>query len=247
VTPEIVVVPAAAALAEEAARRFAARAEAAVAAWGRFSVALSGGTTPGALYRRLAAGPYRVRLPWAQVHLFWADERCVPPDAPDSNYRLVAETLLAGAPLPPENIHRMRGEWEPERAARDYEQTLRAYFGNAPRFDLVLLGLGKDGHTASLFPGTETLAETARWVVPASAEYEDRPAWRITLTLPALNAARHIIFLVSGAEKAAIVRTVLTEPEAGLPAQRVQPADGEVVWLLDAKAGCAVTPKHRRG
>lgn len=232
---EVIVAPDAAALAEEAAHRFAALAEAAVAARGRFSAALSGGATPGALYRLLAAEPYRARLPWAQIHLFWADERCVPPDDPGSNYRLVAETLLTGAPIPPDNIHRMRGEWEPERAAHDYEHMLRAFFGDGPpRFDLALLGLGKDGHTASLFPGADTLAETERLVVHAVAAYEERPAWRITLTLPALNAARRVLFLVSGAEKAAIVRTVFEDAAARLPAQRVRPTEGRVVWLLDA-------------
>jgi len=239
VTPaaEIVVVPDAAALAEEAARRFAALAQAAAAARGRFSATLSGGSTPGALYRLLSADPYRAQIPWSQVHLFWADERCVPPDDPSSNYRLVAETLLAGAPIPPQNVHRMRGEWEPECAARDYERTLRAFFrGGLPRFDLALLGLGKDGHTASLFPDADTLAETARWAVPAAAEYEDRPAWRVTLTTPALNAARHVIFLVSGAEKAPVVQTVLTDEQEHLPAQRVRPTAGKLVWLLDAAA-----------
>lgn len=239
-SPEIHVFPDAAALAEAAAQRFVALATAAVATRGRFTAALSGGTTPGALYRLLAAEPFRARVPWAHLHLFWADERCVPPDDPGSNYHLVAETLLAGAPIPPENVHRMRGEWEPERAARDYERALRAFFGGeAPRLDLVILGLGKDGHTASLFPGATTLAETARWVVPAVAEYENRPAWRITLTLPALNAARNVIFLVRGAEKAAIVRVALGDAAARLPAQRVCPVAGQVTWLLDAAAGGA--------
>ncbi len=243
-TPEILILPDAATLAEEAARRFAVLTAEAVAARGRFSVALSGGSTPGALYRLLAGTPFRA-LPWAQVHLFWADERSVPPGDPGSNYRLVAETLLPGSSIPPENIHRMRGEWEPERAARDYEQTLRAFFGDtAPHFDLVLLGLGKDGHTASLFPGADTLAKTARWAVPATAEYAERPAWRITLTLPALNAARHVIFLVSGAEKATIVRTVLEDPAAQLPAQRIHPTAGQVTWLLDAASTMNVPPSH---
>ena len=236
-SPEIHVFPDAAALAEAAAQRFVALATAAVATRGRFTAALSGGATPGALYRLLAAEPFRARAPWAQLHLFWADERCVPPDDPGSNYRLVAETLLAGAPIPPENVHRMRGEWEPERAARDYECALRAFFDDeAPRFDLVLLGLGTDGHTASLFPGAETLAETARWVAPAVAEYENRPAWRLTLTLPVLNAARNVIFLVRGADKAAIVRVALGDAAARLPAQRVRPTAGQVTWLLDAEA-----------
>ncbi len=234
---EMVILTDAPTLAEAAARRFAALVGEAMAARGRFSVALSGGTTPGALYRLLAARP----LPWAQIHLFWADERCVPPDAPGSNYRLVAETLLADAPIPLENVHRIRGEGEPERAAREYERVLRAFFGEeSPRFDLALLGLGKDGHTASLFPGAETLAEATRWAVPAAAEYEGRPAWRVTLTLPALNAARNVIFLVQGAEKAAIVRTVLADTAARLPAQRVQPPAGQVTWMLDIEAGRAL-------
>ncbi len=246
-TAEVVIVPNAAALAEEAARRFAALAQAAVAARGRFGAALSGGSTPGALYRLLSAAPYRARIPWAQVHLFWADERCVPPDDPGSNYRLVAETLLAGAPIPPENVHRVMGEWEPERAARAYEQAIRAFFGGAsPRFDLALLGLGKDGHTASLFPGADTLAETERLVVTAVAAYEGRPAWRVTLTLPALNAARSVLFLVSGAEKAPVVQAILADGEEHLPARRVRPIAGHLAWLLDAAAARSVQlPKER--
>ncbi len=241
----ICILPDAAALAQEAAKRFLALAEAAVAERGRFAVALSGGSTPGALYRLLASPPYSSRLPWSRSHLFWGDERCVPPDDPGSSYRLVAETLLAGAPVPLGGIHRMTGEWEPERAAQDYERTLRAFFGaELPRFDLVLLGLGKDGHTASLFPGAPALGETERWCVPAVAQYENRPAHRLTLTLPVLNAARNILFLVSGAEKAAIVRTVLENPAAQLPAQHIQPTAGELTWLLDAPAFPATAPPN---
>jgi len=238
------ILPGVDALAEEAARRFLTLAQTAVTERGRFAVALSGGSTPGALYRLLASPPYSAHLPWARMHLFWGDERCVPPEDSESSYRLVAETLLAGAPMPPGGIHRMRGEWEPERAAEDYERMLRAFFGaEPPRFDLVLLGLGKDGHTASLFPGAAPLAETERWCIPAVAHYEGRPARRLTFTLPVLNAARAVLFLVSGAEKAAIVRTVFEHPEAQLPAQRVQPTAGEVTWLLDAAAGLGLRGK----
>lgn len=241
VPDQVHILPGVDALAEEAARRYLTLAQTAVTERGRFAVALSGGSTPGALYHLLASPPHSARLPWTHMHLFWGDERCVPPEDSESSYRLVAETLLAGAPMPPGGIYRMRGEWEPERAAEDYERTLRAFFGaEPPRFDLVLLGLGKDGHTASLFPGAAPLAETERWCIPAVAHYEGRPSRRLTLTLPVLNAARAILFLVSGAEKAAIVRTVFEHPEARLPAQRVQPTAGEVTWLLDAAAGAGL-------
>lgn len=241
---EIVIRPDTATLAQEAARRFAAAAEKTVAARGRFTVALSGGATPVALYRLLAGEPYRTHLPWTEIHLFWADERCVPPEDPNSNYRLLAETLLASAPVPPQNIHRIRGEWEPERAANDYEQRLRAFFGDgSPRLDLVLLGLGTDGHTASLFPEAATLTETTRLALPVGAAYKDRPAWRVTLTLPLLNAARGILFLVSGADKARIVHKVLEDMDARLPAQYIRPTEGEVTWLLDA-ASAALLPEE---
>jgi 6-phosphogluconolactonase len=189
----------------------------------------------------LAGEPYRARIPWDQVHLFWGDERCVPPDDPGSNYHLAGETLISQVPIPPENVHRMRGELEPGAAARAYERELHDYFcGPRPRFDLVLLGLGEDGHTASLFPDSPLLAEAERLVAPATALYQDRPAQRLTLTLPAINSARQVLFLVGGSAKSQIVQSVVEGPAGQLPAQRIQPTAGQLTWLLDAAAASSL-------
>jgi 6-phosphogluconolactonase len=234
---EIVIVPDADALAREAAERFASLAREAVDSRERFTAVLSGGSTPGGLFRLLAEEPYRTLIPWAKVHLFWADERCVPHDDPGSNYHLAHETLVKHVSVPPENVHRVQGELEPEIAAQLYELALQDFFcGPRPRFDLVLLGMGEDGHTASLFPGSPLLAETERLAAPVQASYQDRPAQRVTLTLPALNSARQILFLVAGSAKAQIVQAVMEGPVGRFPAQRVQPTAGQLTWLLDAEA-----------
>jgi 6-phosphogluconolactonase len=234
---EIVVVADAEALAREAARRFVELAQEAARSRGRFSVALSGGSTPGRLFRLLAEEPYRAQIPWEQVYFFWGDERCVPPDDPESNYRLVEEALIAHVPIPPENVHRMRGELEAGVAAQTYENRLQDFFcGPRPRFDLVLLGLGEDGHTASLFPGSPLLDERERLVAPAMATSQDRPAQRVTLTLPAIKTARQVLFLVTGRTKAEIVKAVIAGPAGQYPAQQVQPTAGQLTWLLDAAA-----------
>jgi 6-phosphogluconolactonase len=234
---EIVVVSDPEMLAREAAQRLVVMAQEAAASRGRFSVALSGGSTPGALYRLLVEEPYREQVPWEQVHLFWGDERCVPPHDPGSNYRLVNETLIARVPIPPDNIHRIRGELEPEAAAQDYVRVMGDFFcGPQTRLDLVLLGLGSDGHTASLFPGSTALEQKERLAVAVEAHYEDRPAHRVTLTLPAINAARQVQFLVSGSAKASIVQAVLQGPNRRLPAQQVSPTAGQLTWLLDVEA-----------
>jgi 6-phosphogluconolactonase len=236
-TGEVAVLADAGALAAEAARRFARLTAQAVRARGRCAVALSGGRTPAALYHLLAEEPARSRIPWAGVHLFWGDERCVPPDHTESSYRLAHEALISRVPIPPENIHRVYGELDPQGAARRYESELAIFFGAPrPRFDLVLLGLGEDGHVASLFPGSEALDEQLRVAEAVRAEYQGRPADRVTLTLPAINAARRVWFLVSGAEKAEIVRAVLEGAGRALPAQRVRPTHGRLTWLLDAAA-----------
>jgi 6-phosphogluconolactonase len=234
---EIVILPEPQTLAHEAARRFVALSREAAGSRGRFSVALSGGSTPGKLYRLLAEEPYRDQIPWMEVHLFWGDERCVPPGEPGSNFALAEETLISRAPIPTDNVHRVRGELEPGRAAWAYEQELQGFFcGPHARFDLVLLGLGEDGHTASLFPASPALAETERLVAPATAVYQDRPAQRVTLTLPAINSARQILFLVTGSAKAGVVRATLEGADEQLPAQRIQPTAGQLTWLLDAEA-----------
>jgi 6-phosphogluconolactonase len=242
--PEIVIVPDAAAVAREAAQRFTALAVEAVDSRGRFSVALSGGSTPGALYRLLAGEPYQEQNPWQGIHLFWGDERCVPPDDPGSNFRLADEALISRVAIPPDHVHRVRGELEPAAAARAYERTLQDYFcGPRTRLDLVLLGLGGDGHTASLFPGSPALDERERLAVAAMVTYEDRPAQRVTLTPPAINSAREILFLVTGSAKAGIARAVLQDPEGNYPAQQIQPTAGRLTWLLDSAAASRLRGK----
>ena len=245
---EIVVVPDPPALAGEGAKRFAEAAEAGAARAGRFTTALAGGSTPKRLYEALAAEPYRSRVPWERSHLFWGDERAVPPDHADSNYGMVRAALLAHVPIPPGNLHRMQGEKpDLDQAARDYEAEIAGVLGAAPAgrppaFDLVLLGIGTDGHTASLFPGSPATRETRRWVVrnPVPALRADR----LTLTLPILNRSRTILFLVSGAEKASTLREVLEGPPdlERLPAQRIQPDAGRVVWLIDRAAAARLAP-----
>ena len=232
------VMPSADSVIDAAAALFAARADEAVRERGRFGAVLSGGSTPRPLYERLAGRPLRERVPWHATHLFWSDERCVPSDDPASNHGMVARTLLAGAPVPAEQIHPVPCADDPVDAATAYARALRTFgSGGPPRFDLVLLGMGADGHTASLFPGESTLAERERLAVPARGP-EDGP-WRVTLTLPVLNNARTVLFLVTGSGKAAAVRRVLTGAEDDddrPPAARVRPADGELIWLVDADA-----------
>jgi 6-phosphogluconolactonase len=202
-------------------------------------VALAGGSTPQSLYRLLAddKGPYRTRVPWESTHVFFGDERMVPPDDPDSNARMAFEALLRHVPVPEEQVHRIRGENpDPDRAAEEYEEMLRDTFRLAgreqPRFDLVLLGLGADGHTASLFPGDRALRETERLAVPATAPVP--PHARVTLALPVLNAASSVLFLVSGAAKAPAVQRVRKGED--LPAARVRPSSGALLWLCDRAA-----------
>ncbi len=240
------------ALADSAADHIAAWIEQHVERHGRFALALAGGSTPRQLYARLAAAPRRERIPWDKVHVFWGDERAVPPDHPDSNYRMAHEALLSKVPLPAANIHRMQGEAEDlQAAAAAYEQMLRDYFalplspgsladGAWPRLDLVLLGLGPDGHTASLFPGSPALEDAGRWVAATPPAPLEPRVPRLTLTLPTLNHAAQVIFLVGGAGKAGIARDVLgsMEAEAALPAARVHvhPPDGSLIWMLDEAA-----------
>jgi 6-phosphogluconolactonase len=222
------------ALARLAAERIVALAR---AEEGPFAICLSGGSTPRRLYRLLAEAPYRDALPWQRVHWFWGDERFVPWEDEESNYRMVREALLDRAPVPPQNVHAIATTGSPAAAARAYERVLQAFYGAAtldprrPLFALTLLGLGEDGHTASLFPGSPVLDERARWV----AEVEgSRPQTRITLTYPALESSRRTFFLVAGAGKAGILKRALAGDQ-GLPAVRLRP-EGEVSWLVDAAA-----------
>jgi len=245
--PEILVCRDVADLYERAAECLVKLANKAARDSGRFMVALSGGSTPKGLYKRLGLNVYQERVPWSKVHLFWGDERCVPPDHPESNYRTVREVLLSQLSMPAENVHRMRGEDEPVLAAVEYENVLRKSFqlseGAAPRFDMVLLGVGEDGHTASLFPGSAALAESRRLVV---AHYVGKlKAHRLTLTLPVLNNAAEIVFLVSGQNKAEILREIFAN-EGGtvtLPAARVRPVVGRVTWMVTQDAATGLSPR----
>lgn len=219
-------------LVEHAAQLFVQQA---VAARGRFSVALSGGSTPRALYERLASAEFSGRIPWQDVHLFWGDERCVPPDHADSNYRMTAESLLGRVPLPVENIHRIHAELAPHEAAAHYEAGLRAFFGSTPVFDLALMGMGDDGHTASLFPDSPALTESARWAVAVEHTAPPPPlVSRVTLTFGVFNAARRVVFLVTGAGKAQKLAEI--RRGADLPAGRIRPPNGDLLWLVDEAA-----------
>lgn len=239
--PDLRVFDDAAQVAKAAAQEFARRARQKAEAGGDFAVALSGGSTPQRLYALLAQPPYRDRVPWERVHLFWGDERAVPPEHPDSNYGAARAALLERIPIPPGNIHRIEAENpDPQAAAAAYERTLRGFFGlsadGLPRFDLVLLGMGADGHTASLFPGSEALSERRRLVV---APWVDAlGSRRLTLTCPVLNNAACIMFLVTGPEKAETLRRVLENDQAAadLPARLVAPRDGALLWLVDRAA-----------
>jgi len=234
-------------VAREAAAEFIGVTNAAVAARGKCAIALAGGSTPRALYSLLADEELlRQQLDWSRLHFFWGDERHVPPDHSDSNYRMANEAMLAKVPAPVENIHRIRGE-EPDaqKAADEYQDEIRSSLqlqpDQLPRFDLVLLGMGPDGHTASLFPGTTALQETDRLV--AATWVEKFKTDRITLTFPVLNNAANVIFLVCGAEKVPVLRTVLGpgNSAAPFPAQLVQPHNGRLLWLLDEAAGQALS------
>jgi len=206
-----------------------------------FSIALSGGNTPRTLYRLFSTG-FRDQIPWTKVHVFWGDERYVPRADPQSNYRMARETLLDAVPCPVGNIHPMPTELpDPDLAAREYEKTLRNYFSEDwPRFDLVLLGLGEEGHTASLFPGSPALNENKRWVVAVKAP--SKPAQRLTLTLPAITGASNIYLLITGSNKAQALHHVLTgSPDRkSYPASGIRRAKGTVIWWLDQAAAALV-------
>ncbi len=223
-------------LAACAASRFVELAGRALGARGMFHVALAGGQTPQAAYALLHQEHMAWQVVWPAVQIYFSDERCVAADHPDSNYRMAHETLLSRVPLKEANVHRMRGEEDPARAAEEYERDLRAQFGSMPvRLDLVMLGMGADGHTASLFPGGPPGGESGPLVADAVAPDGGR---RITLTLPAINAARTVMVIVSGAGKAAMLKRVLGAGALaeGLPIQQVKPADGQLLWVIDQAA-----------
>jgi 6-phosphogluconolactonase len=245
--PQVVIQPSLEALSREAASRFQRLATESIAAVGRFSVALSGGSTPRVLYRLLGEPPLREVIDWPRVHLFWGDERFVPAEHPDSNYRMAREAFISKAPIPSGNVHRIPTEsGNPETAAAQYEETLHRFFAQTPNFDLVLLGLGADGHTASLFPGSPALDEHDRLVLATHVPKLD--AWRLTLTPPVLRRARHALFLVSGSDKAPILREVLEGPydPNRLPAQLVRPEKGDLTWLVDEAAASLLSARVKR-
>ena len=219
----------------------------AVSQRGRFTIALSGGSTPKSLFNLLASNA-KAALPWDRTFFFWGDERHVPPTDPDSNYRMVEEAMLSKVPVPPGNIFRMPAENPDAAAAAEaYEKTLRKFFqleaGGVPRFDLILLGMGPDGHTASLFPGTAALQEKSRLVV--ANWVEKLKTHRLSFTLPVLNAARCVAFLVSGTDKAATLKTVLEEKASGeqYPSKLVSPTDGRLIWFVDRAAASELSTK----
>ncbi|HLT46058.1 MAG TPA: 6-phosphogluconolactonase [Rubricoccaceae bacterium] len=234
--PEVHVFPTPDALAEAAAARIESALRDALAARGRASLVLTGGSAPGPVYRRLAARPDA--LDWARVHVFWGDERCVPPGDDESNYRLAREAMLDALPIPDAQVHRMACEASPDEAAEAYADALRAFFdGHEALFDVTLLGLGEDGHVASLFPGDDAVDEPNGWVMATEAPPSSPVAQRLTLTLPALNAARLVLFLVTGEKKQAALRRVLDAADAGdpPPAARVRPV-GNLAWYVDEAA-----------
>ena len=232
-------------LSRHAANLFVEQAGLAVRERNQFLVALNGGSTPNRLFQLLATD-YRDQIDWSKVQVFWGDERCVPPDDTGSSYRQARDLLLIHVSIPESNIHRIKGELSPSEASKDYSALLKEY-GSAPldwpRFDLVYLGMGEDGHTASLFPGSPvTVSEPT---LPVTAHYQDRPANRVTLTQLVFNSARFVVFMATGEKKAITLAEVLSDrynPER-YPAQRIDPKDGELIWLIDETAASKLPRK----
>lgn len=225
-------------LSRHAAEIFAEQAAQSITTRNRFLVALNGGGTPARLFQLLAA-EYRDKVEWRKTHIFWGDERCVPPNDPGSCYGQAKETLLDHIAIPEQNIHRIKGELEPVSASMAYAQTLKSFAEDGlkfPRFDLVYLGMGEDGHTASLFPGSPV--DVTEATLPVTAHYQDRPANRVTLTQLVFNQAHMIVFMATGEKKAVTLAEVLSDrynPEF-YPAQRIDPQNGELIWLVDEDA-----------
>ena len=229
------------ALCHAAAGIWVEQAQQAINARGRFSVVLSGGHTPQRMYELLAQSPLRDRVAWGQVHVFWGDERCVPPDDSRSNERMARQALLDLVPIPPEQIHPIRCAQSPQEAAEQYETVLRTFFKDQePRFDLVLLGLGENGHTASLFPGTSVLDDQEHWAAEVYVAEQD--LYRVTLTAPLINQAMLVAFLITGSAKASVLQQVLEGPfdPHRLPAQLIRPTHGNLYWLIDQDAGSLI-------
>ncbi len=240
--PDVHILPTPEEAAREAAKLVVNLASECVEVRGRFTIALAGGSTPRLLYQTLALSPFAENAPWDCWHLFWGDERCVPPDHPDSNYRMAREALLDSVPVPEDQVHRIRGEMPPGAGAEQYESLMRRQFDtDLPAFDLVLLGVGEDGHTASLFPGTDAL-ENAQQLVMANW-VPHLQVHRVTFTLPLINAARVVVFLATDRSKADAIGRIIT-PAFGsspLPAGRVRPASGAAHWFLTTAAASQIT------
>jgi 6-phosphogluconolactonase len=236
--PEIRIFKSLEELSQAAARLFVEQAAQSIAERDRFLVALSGGSTPTRLFQLLATD-FREKVNWSRVHVFWGDERCVPPEDAGSSYGQAWELLLSHVPMPSANIHRIKGERGPAEAAKDYALILKGFASpplDWPRFDLVYLGMGEDGHTASLFPGSP--AKASEPTLPVTAHYQDRPANRVTLTSLVFNSARAVAFMATGEKKADTLTEVVSgkyNPEL-YPAQRIQPTEGMLIWLVDEAA-----------
>jgi 6-phosphogluconolactonase len=229
-------------LSQAAAGLFSQLARQAVEDHGKFSVALSGGHTPCHTYELLGSEAFYSRIPWAQVHVFWSDERCVPADDARSNSHTARQAFLNRVPIPPDQIHPISCAQKPVQAATQYEAVLRSFFGDqSPRFDLILLGLGENGHTASLFPNTSVLEEEERWV--AEVYVAEQKMHRVTLTAPFINQAAAVAFLVAGAGKSQVLRQVLKGPSdpKRLPAQLIRPTNGQLMWLVDKEAASLIS------
>lgn len=242
------------ALARATAQHFVEGIRSAAGARGVARIAISGGSTPKRVFALLAdeKEPYRAAIPWDKLRLFWVDERCVPPDHPDSNYGAARELLLSKVPLKPDHVVRIEGELDPEEAAAKYEAAIRGHFrlegAEVPIFDMVQLGMGDDGHTASLFPHTEALQEMMR-VAVANHVPQQKQSWRVTLTSPVINAGREVFFLIDGAKKADPVGRVLTgayDPET-LPSQLIQPQNERLLFLLDRAAAAHLPAPNANG
>ena len=243
--------PTAAEMAKASAEKFAETVEAAVAKRGVARLAISGGSTPQATFKLLAAEPFVSRIPWDKLQLFWVDERCVGPYSPESNYGVARDLLLSKVPIPAENVFRMEGELDPEVAASRYESTLRNVMklegAETPAFDMVTLGMGPDGHTASLFPNTEGLNELGRLVIANHVPQKD--VWRVSLTWPVINHESEVVFEVEGPGKTDVLAEVLTGPRDPdrLPSQLIRPANGKLLFLLDEAAAAKLPPAEATG
>lgn len=238
----VIVLPDIDAVSHEAAGIFINSAERCISVRGRFSVAVSGGSTPGSLFTLLGSGSYADKIDWSRVHLFWVDERCVPKEHKDSNFGGAWNSLLSHISIPESNIHRIKGEIPPVDGSLEYEKELKTFFGadTIPAFDLIFLGMGEDGHTASLFPASDFLKEDKRLAVPV---YVERlKSWRITLTLPVLNNAHSVVFLVAGSNKAEALKEILGRDESAInyPAYLIKPDNGSLTWLIDNDAASQI-------